>query len=517
MSGSQTPLPQNCWLPSGSVSVPPSVPPMPPMEQLHTALLAHASIGGQSTGLWPPPPLPPVSDALYERLAALEADKVRRMAQESQRRDHELEMVGERLRSELQRMQRAYDEECERHGETRRQAGSASALQVELQRLKDERKKCLDAAASDTHRMQADLAMEKVERREAERRWQDTEVECQGLRARLDRSEDELNALQRRFATSATEIRQLQDETKRLHEELKLARDTQGQGHDRESAIDSLQKSQTRCHELEIFGERLQAELQQLQAVYDAEREHHSETRRRAGLADRLQAEVNMLKEQQQRHSDATASCAQRMAVGEVEELRQKLREADIFREQMESDYQHFKNADEERAKGEESLRESLTQERKIVKELTDRNALLELEVGELQARAKLQREGEHMRRMSVPGCSTAVLEASSVLAGKGRAMSASMFKPGLEAPLLAPIAEVVESRNMLEGRRIYGSVRKSIKADLTDSLDPVPLVPLPVLPPWSNRQIEIDLTGVDDVKSHSFNVDMIELGRIVY
>jgi len=292
--------------------------------------------------VWPPPPLPPLSEELRQRLERLEARRLlqqedaslARSLQESLDRCAELEakLAGSQDREE-EALRKLQQNEADRA----RLEDRIASVQLQCDGLREELQNARARTSAD---------------RSLQRELQDLEAERDRLRSRYGESEKlRVDAAQARDSLRE-ELRQLED----------------GLAKERQRAA----KAERRAEEL---GLRLQEQETSEGALRQLERQLEESTAAKVALERRASDLQRKLAEQgetlQRGHQEVQRSAQERQSLQQrildmqgktslMESLQGELAELRSKNAQLEEDKRHLRKADSERKKAEESLRSEL-------------------------------------------------------------------------------------------------------------------------------------------------------------
>jgi len=335
-------------------------------------------------------------------------------------------------------------------------------LRGELTRLQDAQRLHADAVTSrdmvhcDLERCRVDLDRERSLRCEVEHNLRNVQDEMDKMRLDVNRLQGAAELAESRQHRAEAENRQLHAELLRLQEEARQV------------------------------ASRSEAHVRHL--VTELETEKNTGQRRNQLLAEQLQECMGGHKQS----AAASAECLQE-AQHQIAALRGQLASTEQDRHQVEK-----------------SLNATLAQERQAFKDLFDQNRIIELEMREVHARAKLHSDMQQAHivlpsaipseKMVDTHCPT------TLLAGQAEYGGSFQIQPATE-----PVVRVTQHFTESPASSARSSTAPQMAADLTDSLDPIPVS----RPRRASHQIEVDLTM--ETSDRNIDVEMITPGPFFF
>lgn len=363
--------------------------------------LPSTSSGG--AGVWPPPPLPPLSEELRHRLETLELQRLAQLKAESS-----ISKEVEELRSELSNW-KAYCErlkadaasaeaECDRLRTLREtsqrqcfeQTSEATTLREEL-RLHQKSRQADGHLREEVEQLKADVERQRSIRMETDRLRQEAVAECDQLREELAQAKEDINSMRQTHDNA----RKLREERDRLEAALRQ----------KEASLKQREESHsTELHERET---RMRLELQKFAGL---ERDHKQKI---LDLEDKA-SQLNELRLQNDQ------LIIDNMHLKKLSD--ERLAAEGIMREGMQSEAQHLRATQAE-------LRQSQESERRLREAIT----LIEAEKNELVARNKLAEDSAALRRRSTTPLPSAAI---SAVVQAPTSTAAARTEPMSSAPL---------------------------------------------------------------------------------
>lgn len=369
------------------------------------------STSSGSAGVWPPPPLPPLSEELRHRLETLELQRLAQLKAESgmSREIEELrtelstwKACCERLKADAASAEAAAMASAKSEAEARR---ALRELEAEYDRLRILRetseRQCFDQTSENTtlreelrvhqksrqldghlreehEQLKADIERQRSMRMETDRLRQEAVAECDQLREELARAKEDINSTRQKSAhvellqsQSHDHAQKLREERDRLEAALRQKEASLRQREERHS---------TELHERET---RMRLELQKLAGL---ERDYKQKT---LDLEDK----ASQLNELRLQNDQLIIDNKHLQKVSD-----ERLAAEGFLREGMQSEAQHLRATQAE-------LRQSQESERRLREAI----ALLESEKNELVARNKLAEESAALRRRSTTPLSSTI------------------------------------------------------------------------------------------------------------
>jgi len=460
------------------------------------------------------------------RFAALEASQATAAegaAEAALRRQHDLELARDRALVEAQRAQTAGDLDRERHAEVQSRHREAhleleqmrtEVLHLQAERVSDQQLReqaqhrsaelSLDAEGlqSEVRRLreaqhaQEDIASDRQRAWAEVQRLQQAAAERDEARAELGR----LHQAKRGHHQAATELRSAHEELQGLRGEItKLQDEAEHLRLEVNRLQGAVDLAETRQYGAEAENRRLHAEVLRLQE------EARQATSRSEAHVRQLVTELESEKASGQRRHEALAEQLQECMGGHKQSAAASAEYLQEAQQQIAELRGQLASTEQDRHQVEKSLGATLAQERQAFKDLLDHNRILELEMREVQSRAKLHNDMQQEKHAALREPVVDDMRRSTVLlADQAQYGGSFQIRPAIE-PVVRVTTQFSESP--------ASSARSStaappMAADLTDSLDPIP-VPRPRR---ASHQIEVDLTM--ETSDRNIDVEMVTPGH---